>query len=616
MKNSVRTYSITAAVGLSLLAIAALIMLLKHTDVFTPPAKTTHSIDARHAADDNQPATNETVTSEKHDTTARPSTVTSARPSTDVPVRNMSLSPKQEEIEQSIPTQYAYHALATPDDPYYTNPTYSWIHARTRTPQAWDTTIGTQSVIAIIDTGFALQHEDLASQWYHHPGENGMTQQGERCWNGSPQDKKTNMCDDDGNGYVDDWRGWNFNGRYTPTSTPCDMNGLGSYVTNNTPQAGASGDDILYREHETCHGIDSGDPFESVAHGTSVAGLAGAATNNGRGIATANWNVKIMPLQVLGDDGSGWTGSIVSAIRYAVDNGADVISMSLGGDDRDTALENAINYAYANNVTVIAAAGNCGTGTESGCDPASPGKMGYPALYNHVISVGASTTSDTRADFSSYGLALDVLAPGAGLIPTPTIRRPIDPATSSPSEDQTTFNYTTQYAAPIYGTSFAAPTVASIVSLITSVKPHLTVDEVTSLVDGAARKVGAMGSSPYTLEYGHGVIDAASITGIARALNTSSGVPVLTQAGSSASEHTIAVHEQISSGCTIVENEYCTLRITHQTTGADRYLPFLKAGTSGQTAWLWPSSMTDSGLWHVRAVSGGRQSDPYLLFRK
>ncbi len=546
-----------------------------------------------------------------------PATVSTRRPETITDA-----APKQAEIAKTVTKEYAYHALATPNDPMYS--TFTDASGATHTPFAlqhmgapavWNTTTGSQVVVAVIDTGFALNHEDLKTQWYQNPNETGNTQSGDRCWTGVPQDKSTNRCDDDNNGYVDDWRGWNFYGRYTPTATPCAQNGLGTYVANNNPMAGASGDDILYAEDKTCFNIDDGDPFAAVSHGTSTAGITGAASNNGIGIATLNWNVKVMPLQALGDDGSGWTSKIISAMRYAVDNGASIISMSLGGDSDDPALADAVNYAYAHNVIVVAAAGNCGTGSESGCSPSSPGAMGYPALYNHAISVGATDKNDSRASFSSYGPGLDVMAPGYGELIAPLVSRPTDPTTGKPSADGTTFNYSNSYSAGLAGTSFSTPYVANTISIIKSVKPSYSVDDVTALVDGTAQKVSGMNGAVYTNQYGHGVINANTIATVAKSLATSNGTPSLAQTGNYKSEHTFGPSDTMSSGCTVAANTYCTIWMHNTVNGYDRYLPYA-ALSSGKPGWQWSGSILTSDEWSVRAVQGANSSGAYLLFSK
>jgi len=536
-------------------------------------------------------------------------TQSTRRATTPTPLRAAPNAPKQDEIAKSITREYPYRALLVPNDPAASNPQFNWVHTKTNTTGAWNTTTGSPVVIAIIDTGFALQHEDLATQWHQNSGETGLTATGDRCWTGTPADKPTNNCDDDNNGYTDDWRGWNFYGRYAPSSTPCTT--PGTYVANNNPQAGSAGDDIYYAEQQACTNTSTGDPFGAVSHGTSTAGLAGAATNNGKGIASANWSAEIMPLQALGDDGSGWTSDVVSAIHYAVDNGAAIISMSLGGPALDPSLQSAIAYAYSHNVVVVAASGNCGTGLESGCDSNAPGAMSYPARFDHVISVGAINDADTWASFSSYGPALDVVAPGAGALSSTLIDR----GTGTPNSPAS-FNYTSAYANQLYGTSFSTPIVAGIASLIRSVKPTTSVDDVTALIDGTARKVPGMNGSFYSPQYGHGVIDADALTSIAKALASTSDTPKLSQTGDYRSEHFFTSNGTISSGCAVSAYTYCTVRAQNIATGADRYLPYARAGAAGTTGWSWPGAALNSGAWTLRAVQGINYSYDYPLFNK
>ncbi|NCU37791.1 hypothetical protein EOL96_01865 [Candidatus Saccharibacteria bacterium] len=520
-------------------------------------------------------------------------------------------APEQAKIANSITVEHPYRALVTPNDPYYANITYpAWSLTTTGAPAAWDQTTGKTAVIALIDTGFALQHEDLTTQWYNNVNETGSTQEGDWCWTGVSVSKSTNNCDDDNNGYVDDWRGWNFYGKYQPSSDPCSQTGLGSYVSNNLPQAGESGDDTLYQESMACFGLDLGDPFVAVSHGTSTAGLAGAATNNGKGIATYNWNVKIMPLQALGDDGSGWTSDIVAAIYYAVDNGADIINMSLGGENRDTAMESALNYAYEQNVLVVAAAGNCGTGTELGCDPTKPGAMGYPALYPHVLAVGATDNTGKKASFSSYGPGLDVVAPGSGAIVAPLISRGSTPT------DPNTFNYLNGYSGSLYGTSFASPIAASLASLILSERPAASPDDITTILNGSATKASTMNGNIYTNEYGHGIINATTATTITMSLASSSPTaPVLSQTGDYRSEHSYSTSATMSSGCTVIASTYCTISASNSK-GYNRVLPYKLTGTTGKIGWQWSGSILGNDEWAIQAVQGSEKSGSYYIFAK
>lgn len=474
-------------------------------------------------------------------------------------------APKQAAIAQTITEEYVYRPLKVANDPGFGS---AWSLSAMRAPAAWDITTGVSTVVAVIDTGFSLNHEDLANSWYENSGETGTTQLGDYCWTGTPINRSTNNCDDDQNGYVDDWRGWNF------------------VMGDNNPMAG--------RENPAGDGV---------SHGTETAGLVGAEGDNGIGVATLNWSAKIIPLQALSDDGPGYTSDIAAAIYYAVDSGADVINMSLGGADYDPALKLATDYAYANDVVVVAAAGNCGTGTEDGCAGLGAGFIGYPAKNPHVISVGATDSTNTRASFSSYGPALDVVAPGAGAINTPTW------VESDPD---------VYYTGAIYGTSYASPYVASLASLIKAVRPASTADDITSIILGTAQKVSAMGSNFYVNQYGHGLVDAQQALIVAQNLNSISDAPTLDQAGSSKSEHSFATNSSLASGCTtVVSNTYCSVWMQQAGTGYDRYLPYRLTGTTPSvTSWSWPTNSLSPGSWTLRALQGELSSPAYYLSSK
>ena len=473
-------------------------------------------------------------------------------------------SPKQDEVRESVMQEYTYYPLLTANDPGYNA---NWALQKVNAPTAWNTTTGnSQTVVAVIDTGFALNHEDLRSNWLTNSGEMGVTTAGGRCWTGTAQNKTTNGCDDDTNGYIDDWRGWNFS------------------EGDNNPMAGRT---------------NANGP--AVAHGTEVAGLVGATGNNNIGIATINWNTKIMPLQVLSDDGPGYTSDVAAAIYYAVDNGADVVNLSLGGAMFDPALKAATDYAYSKDTVVVAAAGNCGTGTELGCQGLPAGSIGYPALNDHVISVGASTFNDQRASFSSYGPALDVVAPGSGTIVSPT---------------WTAANDATLYSGALYGTSYASPQVASLASLIKSIRPHSSADDVTALLLATATKLPAMSGGMYTKELGHGVINAASAVTVAQSLNTAQSAPKLLQAGGPVSEHSYGINDSLGSGCVTTVNTYCTVWMRDSYTGYDRYLPYQVANQQGLTGWTWRGTILQSGEWYVRATQGDYHSPSYILSNK
>jgi len=515
-------------------------------------------------------------------TNTKPPTAPTAEAPVTKPTDHVAVNPDTDTTPQpsarSVAVEYPYRALGTTtNDPYYS---LSLASMKTGAMRAWDTSTGNDVVVAVIDTGYSLAHEDLTQSWYQNSGETGMTQPGDRCWKGSPEDKRSNGCDDDNNGYTDDWRGWNFYGTFDQAT--------GQWIQNNTPQAGALNQTGL-----------------ALSHGTQVAGLIGATSNNEVGIASPNWRTKVMPLQALNDDGEGVTSDIINAIYYAVDNGAKIINMSLGGSANDPALLTATTYAYNHGVTIIAAAGNCGTGQEQGCDTTKPGAMGYPALYDHVIGVGATDANDARASFSSYGPGLDVVAPGSGKLISPMIDTSVAP-----------HNYTSAYAGTLYGTSFASPVVAGIASLILSVRPSALPDDITAIIDGSARKVGAMNSNYYSNEYGHGVITADTGVIISKALAASQTAPQLRQTGNYISEHSYSSTSTMSSACVLPANTYCTVRLRSSQSGFDRYLPYSLTSTNGDAGWSWPGASLDSGEWRATAVSGDKASTSYYLFSK
>ena len=142
-------------------------------------------------------------------------------------------------------------------------------------------------------------------------------------------------------------------------------------------------------------------------HGTHVAGIAAAMTNNGIGVAGLGYSSTIMNVKVLGDSGAGTYGAIASGVIWAADNGAEVINMSLGGSSASSTLEDAINYAWSKGVVVVAAAGNNGNSMPI-----------YPAYYGNCIAVAATYPWDAKADWSNYGDWVDVAAPGGGIYAT------------------------------------------------------------------------------------------------------------------------------------------------------------------------------------------------------
>ena len=148
-------------------------------------------------------------------------------------------------------------------------------------------------------------------------------------------------------------------------------------------------------------------PQDNNGHGTHVAGIAAAMTNNQTGISGLGWNAQIMPVKVLSANGSGYSTWVANGIVWAVNTGAKIINLSLGSMNSSTTLLNAINYAYNNGALVIAAAGNCGdpnTFFINNCTSLNP--IMYPAAYSNVLGVGAIDANDAKADFSILALIL------------------------------------------------------------------------------------------------------------------------------------------------------------------------------------------------------------------
>jgi subtilisin family serine protease/regulation of enolase protein 1 (concanavalin A-like superfamily) len=223
--------------------------------------------------------------------------------------------------------------------------------------EAWDIHTGSQNVlVGVIDTGIDRNHPDLAANMWQNPGETGTDANGNA--------KQTNGLDDDANGYVDDWRGWDF----------------------------VNGDN---------------DPHDDHYHGTHCAGTIGGVGNNGQGVAGVCWNVSLVGLKFLDAGGSGTTSGAVEATLYATKIACTLTSNSWGGGGYSQALKDAIDAAGVAGILFVAAAGNSGMDTD-----ASPN---YPSTYEsaNIVAVAATDRYDGMAYFSNWGLTtVDLGAPG------------------------------------------------------------------------------------------------------------------------------------------------------------------------------------------------------------
>lgn len=266
-------------------------------------------------------------------------------------LRSLQANPAVEYAEPN----YIVTAFAMPNDPslgrqYHLNQSSD---ADIDATEAWDLQTGTDVIIAVIDTGVDYSHPDLRNNIWTNPGE-----------------IAGNGRDDDGNGFVDDVRGWDF-------------------INNDN------------------------NPMDDSQHGTHVAGILAAEGNNGTGVSGVNWKARIMPIKFMGANGSGSTAAAIRAIQYAVANGARVSNNSWGGGAASQALRDAIAAANSRGHIFVAAAGNDGSNND-----AAPT---YPASYDlpNVISVAASTTGDGIATFSNFGArSVHVAAPGQSIFST------------------------------------------------------------------------------------------------------------------------------------------------------------------------------------------------------
>jgi thermitase len=246
---------------------------------------------------------------------------------------------------------------------------------------------------------------------------------------------------------------------------------------------------------------DDSTPSDENGHGTHVAGIAAAVTNNGVGVAGMAWGAKIMPVRVLDNKGSGYNSDITDGITWAYQNGADIINMSLGGITYSQAMQDAVNAAHAAGSLVIAAMGNCRT-SSSACPTANPTQ--YPAAYSNVMAVAATDNGDSYAYYSQYGAHCDIAAPGGELT---GYHDPNGIYSTMPTYAvylTTYYGYTINYDY-LQGTSQATPYVSGLAALVWSMAPAMTNDAVQNLIEQTADDLGTVGKDQ---NYGWGRINA------------------------------------------------------------------------------------------------------------
>ncbi len=320
---------------------------------------------------------------------------------------------------------YLYYASEIPNDPQFsqlwglnnTGQTGGTADADVDAPEAWDVQKGSSEVlVAVIDTGVDYKHPDLSANMWTNPGED--------PWADPNDPRSGNGIDDDNNGYIDDWRGWDFVNR-------------------------------------------DNDPFDDNIHGTHVAGTIGAAGNNSVGVVGVNWNVRIMPLKFLSSSGSGSLSDAVEAITYAARFGAHVMNNSWGGGGRSQALEDAIKFANQQDALFVAAAGNNGTDND-----ATPN---YPSNYevDNVLAVAAIDNKGNLALFGSGGGG-GICGCVGNVLPTPGSNYGLTSVDlAAPGKDILSTTPNNSYQS-LSGTSMATPHVSGIAALALAQFPGLT----------------------------------------------------------------------------------------------------------------------------------------------
>jgi len=296
--------------------------------------------------------------------------------------------------------------------------------------------------IAVVDTGLDWHHADIDA---------------ESIWQ-NERETPGNGIDDDGNGYVDDVIGWNFVGK---DNRPWDHDG----------------------------------------HGTLVAGII-AAAHNETGIAGINPDARIMVLKAVNDFGTTRASYLAEAIAYAVDNGAQIVNLSVGGPETSAVEQAAIDYAQENGVLVVAASGN------EGIELADYG----PGGHDHVLTVGATHVDDRAAAFSNFGDRIDLVAPGVDVL---SLRARFTDANYRPgTADEYAIgdNYVGEDRRYIRasGTSFSTPIVTAVASLVMASRPELSAAEVRQVLLNTADDVDLPGKDRYA---GFGLVNARTALG-------------------------------------------------------------------------------------------------------
>ncbi len=366
-------------------------------------------------------------------------------------------------VPNQVFTNHAYHALYTPNDPEYA---LQWDAQVINLPSAWDAAGATpflgrpEVVVAVLDTGIAAGYANPVSPdltpstiW---------TNVGEIAADG---------IDNDGNGFVDDVHGWDF--------------------VNN--------DNV---------------PADDHGHGTHIAAIIGASTNNNVATAGIAPNVTILPIKVLNQTGDGTTLTITEAVQYAVASGATIINLSLGGNEGDEVLHAALKQAGQAGVLIVAASGNEGQSN-----------LNYPAVYDEVIAVTASQYDGTRAPYGNWGTGLDLSAPGGNIAVDQNGDGRVDGIAQITCTPGDCSNFGLYYYT---GTSQAAAHVSGVAALVASCvviqgqNPRTLNSSIRSNLISTALDLGVPG---YDTQSGYGLVQAQAALSAAGCASSSPTAP-------------------------------------------------------------------------------------------
>ncbi len=329
---------------------------------------------------------------------------------------------------------FIHHALFSPNDPAIGNQYYiNLINAN----EAWDVTTGNPSiVIGIVDTGGDLDHPDLQNNLYIDPAD------------------PTDGIDNDGDGYIDNNRGWDFSG------ADASLIGTPGFQGDNNPS------------------VFSGNKF---GHGTMVGGCASASTDDGIGISGVGFNTKVLFTKHYADNqpdnSTSYSSNLYEGVLYAALHGAKIINCSWGNTNASGIAQDIINYVTLElGCLVVAAAGNSNNEIPL-----------YPAAYDNVLSVASSDENDLRSWFSNYGRTVDIIAPGSNIYTT---------------------NYDNGYRTDS-GTSLSAPLVAGAAALVWAHNPTFTPLQVAEQLRISADETFYSNNTGFEHKLGKGRLDIA-----------------------------------------------------------------------------------------------------------